>query len=356
MLRALAAVLVLAASTAPALAQESGRCRSTRLDLAGVADEDFRRDLAAFDGPVDAPPDFGWSARDDRTASGWPVMDVIFPSPIRSPYPENDTVYCRYYVPAGRPGTRVPAAIVLHHLGGDFVAEAILAEYLARCGVAAIEVEFPYYGPRRPKEEGKKRGRSDAVLSDLDLFVAATRQAVADVRRAADWLAARPEVDPERLGCVGVSLGGILGSIVAGVDPRFRRNVLVIAGGDLPSIILHGSRETRRVIELLREKGIDRPRLESLLWPIEPTRVAPRIAPGTTLMLNASRDEVIPRESTDALWQAAGRPEIAWYDTGHATIAFYLLDLFAKTRDHFLRRAAAGAAGAGGGGAARGVF
>ena len=34
-------------------------------------------------------------------------------------------------------------------------------------------------------------------------------QAVLDIRRATAWLADRPEVDAERLGIFGVSLGGI---------------------------------------------------------------------------------------------------------------------------------------------------
>lgn len=37
-----------------------------------------------------------------------------------------------------------------------------------------------------------------------------------------EWLAARPEVDPARIGIMGTSFGSFTGTIVAGVEPRFR--------------------------------------------------------------------------------------------------------------------------------------
>lgn len=315
-----------------------GTCPATRLDLAAVADPDLRRDLAAFDPAPGGPATFEFVAREARTQGGTRVLDVTFPSSLPSPIPENNTVYCRYYPPAAPPGTRAPAALVLHHMGGDFGVEATLAEFLARSGIAAIEVEYPYYGPRRPKN------RSDAprglLQADADAAIASMRQAIGDIRRAADWLAARPEVDRERMGCVGVSLGGILGGLAAGVDPRFRRNALVIAGADLATILCHESRETERARQFMKEKGITREQLATVIRPIEPLRFAGRIYTPGLLMLNAKNDEIVPREATDALWEAAGKPEIHWYPCGHVSIAAFFLNLCERTRDHLLRDAA----------------
>jgi hypothetical protein len=56
-------------------------------------------------------------------------------------------------------------------------------------------------------------------------------------------------------------------------------------------------------------------------------------------MLNAKKDEVIPRAATDALWEAAHRPEIVWYEGGHRTIAAYIMDVLSRTRAHFLKAA-----------------
>jgi acetyl esterase/lipase len=207
-----------------------------------------------------------------------------------------------------------------------------------------MQVEFPYYGPRRPADQkGFQTGLLQANFAD---GIAATRQAVGDVRRAADWLLSRPEIDPERLGIVGISLGGIAGSLCAGVDPRLKRNVFVIAGGDVPSILMNESRETRQVREKMKERGIGREELEKQVLCIEPARFAGRIDPKGTLMLNAQNDEVIPKVATEKLWHAAHEPEIVWYPCGHRTIAAFIMDVLAKTREHFLKPPAEATAGA----------
>src|SRR5437773_1469191 len=57
-------------------------------------------------------------------------------------------------------------------------------------------------------------------------------QTVVDLRRGVDYLETVPEVDAKRVGYYGVSMGGILGGIAAGLDSRFRAPALVVAGGD----------------------------------------------------------------------------------------------------------------------------
>ena len=63
------------------------------------------------------------------------------------------------------------------------------------------------------------------------------RQGVCDVRRAVAWLASRPEIDPNRLGVTGISLGGIVSSVAAAVDPTLNRGAFLLAGGDLAQIL-----------------------------------------------------------------------------------------------------------------------
>jgi len=46
-------------------------------------------------------------------------------------------------------------------------------------------------------------------------------------RRAIDYLAGRPEVDPQRLGCCGLSGGGLRSVYLAGLDPRVKCAVCV---------------------------------------------------------------------------------------------------------------------------------
>ena len=48
-----------------------------------------------------------------------------------------------------------------------------------------------------------------------------------DDRRTVDYLASRPEVDPDRIGCVGLSVGGYRSALLAAVDERIRAAVAV---------------------------------------------------------------------------------------------------------------------------------
>ena len=70
------------------------------------------------------------------------------------------------------------------------------------------------------------------------------------VRHALAWVAARRDVDPDRIGVVGISLGAALGLTVAGTEPRVRALVdyfgplpqgAIPSGAWLPpTLILHG--------------------------------------------------------------------------------------------------------------------
>jgi dienelactone hydrolase len=350
--RALALVAALAGLVGSgARADEHGRPESplgpaiegTARSALAVTDSEVAEvaaDLRAFDPASGEAEPFAWTLEPgDLAWEGERVYLLRFPTPRPTPFEANNTVWCRFY-PARdlAPGARAPLAIVLHHLGGDFSAEAILADFLARSGVHALEVEFPYYGPRKPAQGNPRRlARGDPGIA-VELF----RQGIADVRRATDWALARPDVDPERVGTVGISLGGIIGSLTAGVDPRLKRNVFIIAGADLATILLHDSREMREVRAYCAEHGIGRDELAEIVRPIEPARFAHRIDRRGALMLNALEDEVIPRPATDALIAAIGEPTVHWYPTGHYTVTLFLLDLFQRCRDHFLAPALPG--------------
>src|SRR5438045_1981690 len=81
---------------------------------------------------------------------------------------------------------------------------------LAQNGAAALVVYMAHYGPRRPPGS-KVRLLSANVERTLD----GIRQTVLDCRCAAAWLAGRPEIDPDRLGLVGTSLGSLIGGVAA---------------------------------------------------------------------------------------------------------------------------------------------
>lgn len=58
-------------------------------------------------------------------------------------------------------------------------------------------------------------------------------QTVIDYRRAMDYLETRKEIDREKIGLIGISLGAFQGGVLAGVDERVKVPVLIVGGAGL---------------------------------------------------------------------------------------------------------------------------
>lgn len=258
---------------------------------------------------------------------GYSVWSVRFPSPIVTADVENNTVHAEYFRPT-RPG-RAPGVVVLHILGADFALSRYMAARLAERGVAALFVKLPYYGERRPPGDPNR-----FLSADIERTVLAMRQGVCDVRRAGAWLAARPEVDPGKLGVTGISLGGIVASLATAVDPALNRGAFLLAGGDFARILWEMP-EGEKYKDLWVRSGRSFADLKALADPFDPLTYAPRLTGKRVMMIAGTVDEVIPPAATRALWEAAGRPPITWYDCGHYSAVGFLLPAIRQTVDFF---------------------
>ncbi len=257
------------------------------------------------------------------------VASLTFPSPVHTDHQANNTVHCEYYRPAA-PG-RYPGCIVLHILGGDFPLSRTFATALAHHGVASLFVIMPYYGPRHDPNSAIRM-----VSSDAQQTVDGMIQAVKDIRVATAWLAEQPEVDPHQLGIFGISLGGITATLAAEAEPRFSKICPVLAGGCVGAV-LWDSRE-RHVVEARKRweaAGGTRESMQALIEKVDPATYADRARGRTILMLNATHDEIIPRKCTDLLWTDLGKPKIIWYDSGHMTAMWHIVDALDKVTNFF---------------------
>ena len=264
--------------------------------------------------------DFRWDLRETKTSPTVTTSWLSFPSAIKTEVEENNTVWCRYWRPVEDRGRR-PAVILLHWLGGRFDVLEMIGFRLAEGGIPALLMYMPYYGPRMPVGRDRKDVFSEG---NVETLAASFRQAVMDVRRAGDWLASRPDVEPSRVGIVGISLGAIVGGLAAGVDDRFGRSVFIIGGGDLPAILLNPSRETAMARKKIAEAGLSAGRIAELCRDVDPCTFAARIRPEEILMINAEEDEVIPKAATERFFEAAGRPAIRWMKGGHTGVVMQL--------------------------------
>ncbi len=265
------------------------------------------------------------------------VYRLTYPSPMVTPVMQNNTVPADFYLPKHIPadGRQYPAVICLHILDGNEPLTELVCSVLANRGVPALSFKLPYYGSR-----GGPQGPR-ALADDPKMFVGAIVQAGEDIRRTIDLLASRPEIDPERIGIAGISLGGIIAATAAGAEPRLHRAGLILAGGDILQII-HHAQETRPLSQMIgRLPPTERADLEAKLEAVDPLRFAPglgdRARSGKVLMINAAEDEVIPRRCTEKLARALGIADrVVWLEgLGHYTVLAELPRALRMTADFF---------------------
>lgn len=144
-------------------------------------------------------------------------------------------------------GEPVHPAIVEHR--EQFTSGRALADFFASHGYAVIVIDAYHFGRRAPRginglpEKYEPEKLDDATLKDYDRRVrdvlyygvrelnwAGTTWAgvnYGDDSRCVDYLLSRKEVDPERIGCTGLSGGGWRTNIMAALEPRIKAAVSV---------------------------------------------------------------------------------------------------------------------------------
>jgi dienelactone hydrolase len=133
-----------------------------------------------------------------------------------------------------RPTAKRPAMVLVHGGGGKAFKD--WAEHWARRGYVALAMDLSGNGPagRLPdggpdqSDQTKFRNFSEAEAREMWTY-----HAVAAVLRGHSLVRSLPEVDAERVGVTGISWGGYLTCIVAGIDPRFKVAVPVYGCGFL---------------------------------------------------------------------------------------------------------------------------
>jgi len=270
---------------------------------------------------------FELTPRSEMRLSGYTVSEVTFPSPVETPYPENNTVYAEYYLPNG--AGPFPGVIVLEILaGGESLARG-MASLLAQNGVAALFVRMAYYGPRRPKE-----GNIRLLSTDIPRTMDAVRQTVLDCRRATAWLESRPEINSKRLGIVGTSLGSFMACLTAEMEPKLHKAALLLCGGGFVEAYYDHPR-AKPYVDFYEKIGGSKDRLKEILAPVDPLTYAGNLKERNVLLIAAKRDDIVPPKMAEALWEASGKPKIVWINSTHYGAAMYLMPMMDQVVKHF---------------------
>lgn len=274
--------------------------------------------------------EFDWQMAPKRQ---WPVigvemLEVRFPSPIKSKHPENNTVWAEYYRPIGG-DKRIPAVIVLDITGGNQSLSRTMARHLAQNGIGGMFVQMAYYGPRRPV-----KSRERLLSYDVDHTIEAVHQTVLDLRRATAFLESRPEVDPDRIGIMGTSLGSFVAALTAEMEPKIGKVCVLLGGGGFVDAYWDDPRVKpfRVGYELT---GGSKKTVEKWLAPIDPITCADCLRDRKLLIVGAKNDEIVPAKMAESLWNATGRQQIIWLDSGHYSAAVYLITSLSHVVEHF---------------------
>jgi dienelactone hydrolase len=186
-----------------------------------------------------------------------------------------------------------PAVLLQYGTGGNKNTNYIVAigELAVARGFAVLTIDAPDRGERKGKEAPR-----------LNPFDRRFFQYLGDYSRATDYLVSRPDVDKSRIGYVGISWGAITGVTYAAHDPRVRVVASLVGGGNFAALIPGGASED--LIAATRS--------------YDPYYHIALIAPRPLLLVNVTRDQLVPRVLADALHKAA--PQYAkrvWLECDH---------------------------------------
>jgi dienelactone hydrolase len=225
---------------------------------------------------------------------------VRFPSarPIGSS--TNDLVAMEWFATRDRQGAvrTAPAMVVVHESGRDMTVGRLIARGLSGQGLHAFLIHLPGYGARRVPEP-----------PSIEKALPALQQAIADVRRARDAVAALPIVDSSVVGLQGTSLGGFVAATVAGLDHGYNRVFILLAGGNLHHVLLHGAKDAAKARSKLAAAGVTDDEILELAHQVEPLRLAHRLHAAETWLFSGKFDDVVPPRCSLALARAAQLPD-----------------------------------------------
>ncbi|MCC6443692.1 MAG: dienelactone hydrolase family protein [Armatimonadetes bacterium] len=208
------------------------------------------------------------------------------------------------------------------------------ASDLARAGYLVISIDAFYFGQRRllpadylPVEDetpedvsafNAQSSRYEELMARTLFTAGITWPGVLfwDDIRTVDYLAARPDVDPKRIGCIGLSIGGFRSAHLAALDARIKTAVVVGWMSSYgPMIRSHILNHTWMIYVPGLYQSLDLPDIVSLT------------APNPLLVIHGTQDTLFPLEGVrsafrkiQAAYTKAGFPDRfhgSYYDRPH---------------------------------------
>lgn len=183
--------------------------------------------------------------------------------------------YCAY--PEGVKGP-APAIVLVH--GGLGRAFADWAQMWADRGYVALAMDVFGQGiDGKPDAEGGPALYNETMFAFADVKDSWPYAGVADVIKGVSLVSSLPEVDPKRVGITGISWGGYLTCIVAGLDDRLRAVAPIYGCG-----FLHEASAWSTNVQ-----GMPEPLRKIWIEQLDPSSYLPRVK-APTLFINGTND------------------------------------------------------------------
>jgi hypothetical protein len=185
-----------------------------------------------------------------------------FESPMQKEGSPANTVYGYLYKPdiPDDCNVRLPATLLVHHVANDVSDEQLFASLASKMnkGITMV-IYLPEYGPR-------KKNKNDAPFSnDMNEFKSSLLQSLTDIRIAGEILKTVEGVDTKKIQIGGLSLGALLTTVFAGIDPFFDNYLIGLGGGDLANSM---------TMDKNKAIGVIRQALTNIDWNKDETRKA----------------------------------------------------------------------------------
>jgi dienelactone hydrolase len=171
---------------------------------------------------------------------------------------------------------------------------------LARAGYVALCMDMPTFGDRDDVEE------SSAAKAHIWYGTSLIGQMISEQAAALSYLASRDEVDSDRLGAFGISLGSTLSYWHAALDPRIRAVAHLCCYADYATLVELGNHDSHGIYLLV----------PGLLSHTSTGEIAGLVAPRPQLICLGDEDELTPPLSieralavTRPMYAAAGAPD-----------------------------------------------
>ncbi len=184
----------------------------------------------------------------------------------------------------------------------EFLEEAVA---LAHAGVVSLLTDGPI---ARPGHVEDKTPLNEQEITDLT-------QQIVDMRRGADLVLARSDVDPSRLAYVGHSYNASVGAFLSGIDKRFKAFVLM-AGG-LSDEQDFKSKEGQQYRQKIGAEKFDA-FVARYGW-FDPGKFVSHAAPATVLLQYGSQEKFLNPERARTYASIVSEPkQFKEYDAPHA--------------------------------------